>query len=154
VGRPSDLVPVATEQFDAVLGKRPNQVEREREDVHVEAADLLDVASTPGEVTEAGVRGNIAVAIAYIDSWLHGNGAAAINNLMEDAATAEISRSQVWQWKTNRTTLADGRAVTPELLREWMAESPEGAARETFEQVALGDELADFLTLAAYDRLR
>ena len=81
-----------------MLGERPNQIDRQREDVSVAAADLLDVAATPGEVTEAGVRANVTVGIQYIDSWLRGVGAAAINNLMEDAATAEISRSQIWQW--------------------------------------------------------
>src|SRR6478609_9606585 len=93
-----DLVPVAMGVFDDVLGERPNQVDRQRDDVLVTAADLLDVAATPGEVTEDGVRLNISVGIQYIASWLNGVGAAAINNLMEDAATAEISRSQIWQW--------------------------------------------------------
>ena len=93
-----DLVPVAKEVFDAALGEKPNQLERLREDVSTRAADLLDVAATPGEITEEGVRANVSVGIRYIASWLSGVGAAAIDNLMEDAATAEISRSQVWQW--------------------------------------------------------
>ena len=93
-----DLVPTALEPFDAVLGERPNQVERLREDVSVEASDLLDVAATPGEITPAGLRTNVSVGIRYIAAWLSGVGAAAIDNLMEDAATAEISRGQVWQW--------------------------------------------------------
>jgi malate synthase len=147
-----DLVPVATEQFDAVLGERPNQVERLREDVEVSAADLLDVPSTPGEVTEEGVAGNVNVGIAYIESWLNGNGAAAINNLMEDAATAEISRSQIWQWKTHGTELAEGGRVTPELIRE-LAGDASGPAYELFEATALGDELPEFLTLPAYEKL-
>jgi malate synthase len=148
-----DLVPVATEQFDAVLGDRPNQVDRKRDDVEVTAADLLDVPSTPGDVTEEGVAGNVRVGIAYLDSWLNGNGAAAINNLMEDAATAEISRSQIWQWKTHGTELADGGRVTPELVRA-LAGDAGGPARELFEATALADELPEFLTLPAYERLQ
>ena len=93
-----DLVPVATEIFDAVLGERPNQVERLREDVVPDEAALLSIPDTPGEITEQGLRTNVSVGIRYLDAWLHGVGAAAIDNLMEDAATAEISRSQVWQW--------------------------------------------------------
>ena len=93
-----DLVPVAMEIFDRVLGDRPNQVERQRDDVSSTAADLLDVASTPGEITEAGLHNNVSVGIQYLAAWLHGSGAVAIFNLMEDAATSEISRSQVWQW--------------------------------------------------------
>jgi malate synthase len=140
-----DLVPVATAEFDAVLGERPNQVEREREDVEVGAADLLDVAATPGEVTEDGVAGNVKVGIAYIESWLAGNGAAAINNLMEDAATAEIARSQIWQWKTHgRVDEAEVRA---------MAGEHTGPASEVFEATALSANLPEFLTLVAYERL-
>ncbi len=93
-----DLVPVAMAEFDAVLGDRPNQLERLREDVETRADDLLNVIATPGEITEAGVRANVSVGIRYIAAWLQGVGAAAIDNLMEDAATAEISRSQIWQW--------------------------------------------------------
>ena len=93
-----DLVPTAYEAFDAVLGDRPNQIDRQRDDVTVTAADLLDVAATPGEATEDGLRNNVSVGIQYLAAWLQGSGAVAINNLMEDAATAEISRSQIWQW--------------------------------------------------------
>ncbi len=93
-----DLVPVATEIFDSVLGDRPNQVERLREDVVPNEAALLSIPDTPGEITEQGLRTNVSVGVRYLDAWLHGVGAAAIDNLMEDAATAEISRSQVWQW--------------------------------------------------------
>jgi malate synthase len=141
-----DLVPVATEQFDAVLGERPNQVERQRDDVEVGAAELLDVPSTPGEVTEEGVQGNVTVGIAYLESWLAGNGAAAINNLMEDAATAEIARSQIWQWKTH------GR-VSEDRVRE-MAGDRSGDAYELFVATALAAELPEFLTLPAYERLK
>jgi malate synthase len=141
-----DLVPTATEQFDAVLGDRPNQVDRRRDDVHVTAADLLDVPSTPGDVTEDGVRNNVQVGIEYIDSWLKGNGAVSINNLMEDAATAEISRSQIWQWKTH------GR-ISEDEVRD-AAAGYSGAAHELFLATALAAELPEFLKLPAYARLR
>src|SRR5438552_7254763 len=104
-----DLVPVATEVFDRVLGQRPHQKNRTREDVRVEARQLVDLAIPGGQVTEAGVRNNVSVALQYLESWLRGVGAAAIYNLMEDAATAEISRSQLWQWRRNGARLADGR---------------------------------------------
>jgi malate synthase len=147
-----DLVPTAQAEFDAVLGDRPNQVERLREDVSVGAADLLDVASTPGEVTEDGVRLNVSVGIQYIASWLGGNGAAAINNLMEDAATAEISRSQIWQWLRHG---AAERGHVEQIHAEELARLGRGydQAAEIFGQVALADEFVEFLTLPAYDRL-
>jgi malate synthase len=141
-----DLVSTAMEQFDAVLGDRPNQVERQRDDVQVGASELLDVPSTPGDVTEEGVRGNVQVGIEYIDSWLHGNGAVAINNLMEDAATAEIARSQIWQWKTH------GR-ISEDLVHV-AAGDASGDAYELFLATALADQLPEFLTLPAYDRLK
>ena len=147
-----DLVSVAIEVFDDALGERPNQVQRQRDDVSVAARDLLDVAATPGEVTEDGVRLNISVGIQYIASWLSGVGAAAINNLMEDAATAEISRSQIWQWvHHNRVT----RERVLELEREELEKLGQGyeSAAEIFAEVALADEFADFLTLPAYERL-
>jgi malate synthase len=140
-----DLVPTAMEQFDAVLGDRPNQVERQRDDVDVSAADLLNVPATPGDVSEEGVRSNVQVGIEYIDAWLGGNGAVAINNLMEDAATAEISRSQIWQWKTH------GK-ISEEQVRE-AAGDRSGEAYELFIATALSDELPEFLTLPAYERL-
>jgi malate synthase len=144
-----DLVPVATEVFDGVLGERPNQVERQRNDVSVSAADLIDLRVEGGAVTEAGLRQNVSVGIRYIESWLRGVGAAAIDNLMEDAATAEISRSQVWQW-------VHAGKFTPEQVRAVIAEeTPEGGrfaeAREIFERVALGDDFVEFLTLPAYE---
>src|SRR5207248_2137587 len=107
-----DLVPTALAEFDRVLGDRPNQLERTREEVVVTAADLLDVRVPGGTVTEAGVRANVSVGIQYLASWLRGVGAAAINNLMEDAATSEISRSQVWQWIQHRADLDGGGHVT------------------------------------------
>ena len=161
-----DLVPVCAEVFDAVLGDRPNQLDRRRDDVRVSAEQLLDVASVPGAITEAGLRGNIDVALRYLEAWLGGNGAVGIHNLMEDAATAEISRSQVWQWVHNGVTLETGRTVTAELVRgiadeelaaiatdmgdEAFLASRYPLARSVFEQVALADEFADFLTLPAY----
>ena len=167
-----DSVPPAVAEFDSVLGDRPNQVERLRDDVNVGAAELLAVDATPGEVTEAGLRANVNVGIQYISSWLRGNGAAAIYGLMEDAATAEISRSQVWQWIRHEVQLEDGRTVTPDLVRdlatdelekirteigddEWFER--EGRPRESravFEDVALsGAEFVEFLTLPAYELL-
>jgi malate synthase len=147
-----DLVPVAMAVFDDVLGERPNQVDRQRDDVSVAAGDLLDVAATPGAVTEEGVRLNISVGIQYIASWLNGVGAAAINNLMEDAATAEISRSQIWQWIRHGRI---SRERVLELQREELEKLGPGyeAAAELFAEVALTDEFAEFLTLPAYERL-
>ncbi len=102
--------------FNGVLGDRPNQLDKLRADVHVTAEQLLDVAATPGEVTEAGLRNNISVAIQYLAAWLEGTGAVGIFNLMEDAATAEISRSQIWQWRNNGVVLDTGATVTTELV--------------------------------------
>jgi len=152
-----DLVPVCAEVFDRVLGDRPNQLDRRRDDVTVTAERLLDVAATPGAVTEAGLRGNVSVAVRYLAAWLGGNGAAAIDNLMEDAATAEISRSQIWQWIRNGTTLDSGETVTADLVRRILDEEmatlgPEyGQARDLFERVALADQFEEFLTLPAYE---
>jgi malate synthase len=167
-----DSVEVAMEAFDAVLGDRPNQVDRRRDDVSVDAEDLLSVAMTPGEVTEEGLRSNVNVGIQYLSSWLRGNGAAGIYGLMEDAATAEISRAQVWQWIRHGETLDDGRPVTPDLVRklaeselekirgeigddEWFEkEGRPDLSRSLFERVALsGDEFVEFLTLPAYEEL-
>jgi malate synthase len=167
-----DSVPVATEAFDAVLGDRPNQLERQRDDVSVDAEDLLSVEMTPGQVTEEGLRSNVNVGIQYLSSWLRGNGAAGIYGLMEDAATAEISRAQVWQWVKHGEVLDDGRPVTPDLVRElavselekirgeigddeWFEkEGRPDLSRSLFERVALsGDEFVEFLTLPAYEEL-
>src|SRR4029077_9577710 len=134
-----DLVPVALEVFDRALGANPNQLAVMREDVVPDAAALLDVAATPGEITEAGLRNDISVGIQYIAAWLHGNGAVAIFNLMEDAATSEISRAQVWQWlEHGRFDRADVTRITDEEL----AKLGDGyqQARELFDQVATGEE--------------
>jgi malate synthase len=147
-----DLVPTATEVFDAALGDRPNQVERLREDVEVSAADLLSVAATPGRITEEGIRANVAVGIQYLAAWLGGTGAAAINNLMEDVATAEISRSQIWQWvRHGRVTRERVLEVEREELDKLGAGYDEAA--EVFDEVALAGEFPEFLTLRAYERL-
>jgi len=147
-----DLVPVATAAFDAVLGERPNQIDRQRDDVAVTAADLLDVAATPGEVTEEGLRSNVSVGIQYLAAWLNGNGAAAINNLMEDAATAEISRSQIWQWLHHgKVTLDDVRRVTADEADHLGPGYDD--ARQLFDDVAIRDEYVEFLTLPAYEQL-
>jgi len=164
-----DLVPVALEVFDAKLGDQPNQIERTRSEVQVTAAQLLDAKATPGQVTDAGLRNNVSVGIQYLESWLRGSGAVAIFNLMEDAATAEISRSQVWQWVHNGVSTAEGHPITPEHVRaieaeeldkiraavgeEAFAKGRYQEARELFEQVALADDFVEFLTLPAYERL-
>ena len=148
-----DLVPVATEVFDSVLGKRPNQVERTREDVSVVAADLLDVRIPGSEVTEDGIRSNIGVGLRYLESWLRGVGAAAINNLMEDAATAEISRAQIWQWIRHGKL---DREHAQKIEDEELAGFDEGRwhdARAVFDEVALSEHFEEFLTLPAYEYL-
>jgi malate synthase len=158
-----DLVPVATEVFDRVLGDRPNQKDRLREEVSVDAAQLLDLHVPGGAVTEAGVRANVRVTLAYLDSWLRGTGAAAIDNLMEDAATAEISRSQLWHWRTRGVSLADGRTFDDALYEtirdEELArlggagEGRLGDAAGLLDRLVLDDEFAEFLTLRAYGML-
>ena len=142
-----DLVPLATEVFDSVLGERPNQVERLREEVDVAAEQLVDFDVPGGEVTDDGLRQNVEVGTAYLDSWLRGVGAAAINNLMEDVATAEISRAQVWSW------VHAGRFTRDRVREELDRVAPPTDVRVLFEQVALGEELAEFLTLPAYQYL-
>jgi malate synthase len=158
-----DLVPVAKEIFDAALGERPNQKDRQREDAVATADRLVDASVPGGEITEAGVRLNISVALQYLDNWLRGNGAAAINNLMEDAATAEISRSQLWQWRINASPLADGGVVDAELIRRLSEEElaklggpdigRQGAAARLLNDLVMADDFADFLTLEAYAEL-
>jgi malate synthase len=158
-----DLVPLATEIFDGVLGAAANQKPRLRDDVEADPSHLLDFRVDGGRVTEAGVRANVSIALQYLDAWLAGNGAAAINNLMEDAATAEISRSQLWQWRTTGTALDDGRAVDANLYEEIRDAELEalggrGARRmadaaDLLDDLVLADEFADFLTLRAYPLL-
>jgi malate synthase len=161
-----DLVPICREVFDKYLGDRPNQLDLRRDDVQVTAAQLLDVLAVPGTQTEAGLRNNVDVGLRYLEAWLGGNGAVGIHNLMEDAATAEISRSQVWQWVHNDVRLDTGETVTAEFVRRILDEelatirteigdqayhsSRFGEARQLFEQVALADNFVDFLTLPAY----
>jgi len=168
-----DLVPVAMEELEEVLDGRPNQVDRQREDVSVTASDLLDAAPAGGtaEISEEGLRSDVNVGIQYISSWLRGNGAAGIYGLMEDAATAEIARSQVWQWHRHEVSLAGGLQVTPELVGriedeelerirqeigddEWFhREGRPDVSRGLFERVALSERFVDFLTLPAYEEL-
>ncbi|HET9937546.1 MAG TPA: malate synthase A [Gaiella sp.] len=147
-----DLVPVALESFDRVLGDRPNQIDRQRDDVAVGASELLDVAATPGDVTEEGLRSNVSVGIQYLAAWLRGSGAVAINNLMEDAATAEISRSQIWQWLRHERFDDDAvRRVVDEEVEKLGDDY--GEARALFERIATERDYVEFLTLPAYDRL-
>ena len=163
-----DLVPLCREVFDATLGSSPNQLSKQRPEVSVSAFDLLAVDKTPGVITEAGLRNNVSVGLQYLASWLGGNGAVAIFNLMEDAATAEISRSQVWQWLHNNVRLDDGQLVTTDLVQRIIGEelatirqaAGDGydAARydqavALFSQVALADDYAEFLTLPAYEEM-
>jgi malate synthase len=162
------LVSVALEAFNAVM-KRPNQIDRKREDVNVGAADILSFGPE-GPITEQGLRTNVSVGVQYIEAWLRGSGAVPIFNLMEDAATAEISRAQVWQWiRSPRGILADGRKVTKELFHAVLGEElnkiksmvgeerfskaryPEAA--ELFDELTTNDQFVEFLTLRGYDRL-
>jgi malate synthase len=156
-----DLIPTAQAEFDAVLGDRPNQVDRRRDDVEVSAAQLLDVhIGLP--ITAAGVHGNVSVAIRYIEAWLRGIGAVAIDNLMEDAATAEISRSQVWQWIHQDRVTAEGDAITREYVEELVTRVLDDVERvdgdrfddaaEVFREVALREDFPAFLTVPAYAR--
>jgi malate synthase len=157
-----DVVDAAKAEFDAVLGDKSNQIDRQRPDVHVSAEQLLDAASTPGEVTEEGLRNDVNVGFQSISFWLGGRGAAGINNLMEDAATAEISRSQIWQWirhgKVTRERVLEVLDEEMERIHAevgdevWEKGRPE-ETREIFERVALGEDFPAFLTLPAYDYL-
>ena len=157
-----DLVPTAMEEFDRVLGTRRNQLERTRDEVKVTDAQLRAVGVPGGTITDAGVRSNVSVGIQYLESWLRGVGAAAIYNLMEDAATAEISRSQIWQWVHHGAKTIEGTAVTKDLVRTIGREEVarlDGPGRRfadalaLFEEVALADRFVEFLTLPGYDRL-
>jgi malate synthase len=163
------MVELCKEVFTSVLGDRPNQLDVLRDDVDVEAEDLLDAGATPGERTIDGLRGNVDVGIRYLQAWLSGNGAAAIHNLMEDAATAEISRSQIWQWLNSSATLSSGETVSRELVDQVVEEAyaallaeagDDQAARESLEtarklfvECAIDPDFPDFLTLPAYEEV-
>jgi malate synthase len=149
------LVPIAKEIFDAHM-KEANQIGRRRDDVQVSAKDLLAV--TEGEITEQGLRWNIDVGLQYLESWLRGSGCVPIYNLMEDAATAEICRSQVWQWVRHGAKLNDGRRVTQEMVRKVSAQKKieltggrMAEAAKIYEQMMTSPDFAEFLTLVAYD---
>jgi malate synthase len=149
------LVAIAKEVFDRHM-KEQNQISRRREDVRVSANDLL--AITKGEITVEGLRWNIDVGLQYLESWLRGSGCVPIYNLMEDAATAEICRSQVWQWVKHGAKLSDGRQVTREMVRQAIAEQKSkvmtgrmAEAAEIFERMMTSADFAEFLTLVAYD---
>jgi malate synthase len=165
-----DLVPVANQAFNEVLSDKPHQKERLREEVKVTAQDILHIRVPEGEITEDGLRHNISVALQYLEAWLRGTGCVPIYNLMEDAATAEISRSQVWQWiHYDNAALSDGRAVTPELYanlvplelekiksivgEKFFAAGKYQLARQLFDQLVTKKNFAEFLTLIAYNHL-
>ncbi len=162
------LVAIALEEFDKVLGDKPNQIDKQRDDVTTTAADLLAIPT--GEITEHGIRENIKVGVQYLEAWLRGVGCVPLYNLMEDAATAEISRTQLWQWVHNDAAkLNDGRAVTMDLVRSIASEEMDAIKAEVgeerftngkyseaaklFDEFTANNELAEFLTLAAYEQL-
>ena len=158
-----DLVPVAQASFDKILGRRPHQKDRLRDDVRTTGGQLVGLAIPGSSVTEAGVRTNVSVALQYLASWLAGVGAAGINNLMEDAATAEISRAQLWQWIRHGSRLADGRAVTRELygaVRDDECQKLKShglahldAAVRLLDGLVLASDFTEFLTIPAYREL-
>ena len=162
------LVPAAREEFDKVLGEKPNQISRQREDVSVTPEQLIEVPQ--GSITEEGLRLNIRVGIQYLEAWLGGLGCVPLYNLMEDAATAEISRTQVWQWIHNpKGVLPDGRKVTVEMVRQLIQEELKRIRTERgnerfekgmvpqatslFDKLIASEQLEEFLTLTAYEQL-
>jgi malate synthase len=157
------LIPIAMDAFNAVLGTAPNQKDRQRDDVQVGADQIIGIGVPEGTITEAGVRGNISVALQYINAWLNGTGAAAINNLMEDAATAEIARAQLWQWIRNDAPLDTGPVITAALYQQYHAEELAklgGAGQERYgdaskllDSLVLDDDFVEFLTLPALEIL-
>ena len=158
-------MPVATAVFDEVLGESPNQKNKMRDDVSITAEDITNINVPGGTISEEGVRLNISIGLQYLAAWLSGNGAVAINNLMEDAATAEISRAQLWQWITNGATMNNGKTVTAELyqkirddeiesLTEQMSRFDWQTAGKLMDDLILNDEFAEFLTLSAYSHLQ
>ncbi len=164
-----DLVETAMAEFDKFLGDKRDQLDRQRPEVNVTAPQLLDIRVPGGTITDAGVRNDVSVGIQYIASWLRGTGAAAINNLMEDAATAEIARSQVWQWVRHGASITGGPLITADLIRrierdelekirtavgdDLYAKGRYEEARDLFEQVALSKDFVEFLTLPGYEHL-
>jgi malate synthase len=160
-----DLVPVVDEVFSGILGSKPNQKDRQRDEVTVQREQLLDVRVPGGRVTEAGVRGNVSVATQYLAAWLGGSGAVAINNLMEDAATAEISRSQLWQWIRHGASTETGEPITLARCRAILREEREklegsgadsdrlATAAELLDSLMSAEVFPEFLTLAAYQKL-
>ena len=158
-----DLVPLALEAFDEVMGDKPNQKDNLREDLNVSAEDLLDT-NFEGSITEGGVRMNVDVAVQYLNAWLNGNGAAAIYNLMEDAATAEISRAQLWQWIQHAARREDGEVITREMykrirdeelsrLQDEYGDSRFEEAARILDELVLTEEFVPFLTLPAYEHI-
>ncbi len=151
--------------FDEVIGNRPNQKDRQRDDVRVTASDLLDVRVEGGHVTDTGVRNNVRIALRYLEAWLGGQGAVAIDNLMEDTATAEISRAQLWQWIHHATPTENGRPVTVEWVRDCLQQAslelrnsgqPLPRLQEAtalLDDLFAAGEFVEFLTLPAYRRL-
>ena len=161
-----DLVPVALEVFESTIGPADHQLHRDRTDVDITPAQLLDVRIPGGTITEDGLRNNISVALQYLAAWLQGSGAVAINNLMEDAATAEIARAQVWQWIHHSAHTQDGRSITKDWVQELVTHIQQGLiskapesrtmlerARTIFDQLVFTDVFQDFLTLPAYEIL-
>jgi malate synthase len=155
-----DLVPIAREAFDAKLGTRPNQKDRLRDDVQVTPSQITTLHIPGGTITEAGMRNNISVAVQYTEAWLRGTGAVAIFNLMEDAATAEISRGQLWSWVRHEARLDDGRPITAALYEQFRTEEVAKLPRPTghriddavalVDQLVLAGEFVEFLTLPGY----
>jgi malate synthase len=159
-----DLVPTAREVFDRALGEQAHQKSRQRDEVSVSAAQLQDIQVPGGSISELGLRNNISVSLQYLSAWFSGNGAVAIFNLMEDAATAEISRAQLWFWMHRGSRLNDGRSVTEALYQQLLLEEVAklegvssiehlGAARAQLDELVLSEHFSDFLTLSAYERL-
>jgi malate synthase len=160
-----DLVPVVAELFNGLLGKKPNQKDIQRDDVDVGRDQLLDVRIPGGRVTQSGLRQNVSVGLQYLAAWLGGSGAVAINNLMEDAATAEISRSQLWQWIRHGAKTEGGEPVTLERCRRILQEERTrldkqhgdpirlAEAAELLDAMFSAEEFPEFLTLAAYEKL-
>ena len=157
-----DLVGVAKEVFDSVLGERPNQIDIKRSDARVKAGDLLNF-SVNGGVTEKGVRKNISVSLQYINYWLDGQGAVGLDNLMEDAATAEISRAQLWQWLHNGVEMSDGKSFNDNLYKEYLEEELSSlrtqtgkdfnGAKEILDDLITSETFSDFLTIPGYEKL-